>query len=927
MNSIKSIRSNVSLNCSSQAEVTPIRFACEVIIELLPYAKEMRKADDADDFYALIEVVNGVNKTIKGHSYSKDALIELISSWFLSEYTIYELKELVKESVFCQFPSDLDGHMIFKSKSQHPPKLRNDFGDEKFLEDEVETAGPVRKESQAASMKKEPKPSLTDKEQAITLAIHKFLTTYKTLGERRVARGDKHFINLWNPNDTCFPRYAWQWNFSKDEYTEIKGLMAKHATILKDIAERNRVCCKLIQLYVSEWYKREFNGNDKKEKALSAISSNISAQQICNGIGIDEYSVYKSANNQKEWLETIYVDGGLPLFYLQIKESGLKTAIIEILEQGSTDLGKLCKNQVINQSYYAHDLGRNRASIYEFVEEVIKGDDFIIDGFEQFNDIVKEAKRKLQPKFHFICNLYQEGQVWYRSFNLVLRRSNGYETTNYLEYYRLEDWIQDPNFDVKKSPWCDICVYTRSSGEKPALFLKATNNFKGYYFIPDNNMETLVNLNGDDAIDSVKVLFCGMDVPVELKAGKSVKDPNGDYVIEEFSRVQLDEIQPNFWGPHKEKSGLRSCVFYSDSEDDPYEINESSIYHDTEIEIYGGLGMHMIDIIGILKFTDGMEFHSTTKFTIAPKEESCKSIFFSNGDKFRLTAHDGGSSDVTLLVVKKESPADSYTLFLYGTECTEFQVEGFDLSKTRPYVTTLFLSNDVTSYELGKAVIIPGDKPPFNKNTSHHEIVIHCTADGNDDKITLQNTVADTLPYQLQLEDGGSVQLQFCPPYRTFDIIRNNPKTLLNTFEYKDKTDTFSSTIEKEAKADNGLIYFSKPSREFSRYFYIRQRTLVRTINHGIRGFLKKDMVATGNIREIRFLVDPEFELCGSVKTTPLTCEKDGTGFFRLTEDAINLLMKGSNIKKPIRQSQGKHLQMFTDISIKGLNITLTQIK
>lgn len=927
MFSIKRERSKVSLNCSAKEIVSPTDFVCEVVIELLPYVKTIKKAEDANAFCPLIELINDVAKQIKGHSYSKAALIELINSTYLSNYSVNDLKKLVYESAFYQFPNDINEHMIFKSKSQNPPKLRDDFGNENFLKEEIKTEGPVREESPAAVIKKEPKTCLKNKGQGIEPAIHEFLTTYKTLGELRVAREDKHFVNLWNANDTCFPQYAWQWNFSKDEYTAIKGLMSKYATILKDIAEKNRVCCKLIQLYVSEWYKREFNGNDKKEKALSAISSNISAQQICNGIGIDEYSVYKSANNQKEWLETIYVDGGLPLFYLKTKPSGLQKAIIEILEQGSADLGKLCKNQVISQSYYAHDLGRSRASINDFVEEVIKGDDFIVDGFEQFNNIVKEAKKKLKPKFHFICNLYQEGQIWYRSFNLVLRRSNGYETTNYLEYYRLEDWIQNPDFDVRESPWCDICVYTKSSGEKPALFLKATNNFKGHYFIPDNHMETLVCLDGDDAIDSVKVLFCGMADPVELKAGKSVKDPNGDYVIEEFNRVQLDEIQPNFWGPHKEKSGLRSCVFYSDSEDNPYEIDESSIYHDTEIEIYGGLGMHMIDIIGTLKFTDGMEFHSTTKFTIAPKEESCKSIFFSNGDKFRLTAHDGGTSDVTLLVVKKESPADSYTLFLYGTECTEFQVGGFDPSKTRPYVTTLFLSNDVTSYELGKAVIIPGDKPPFNKNTSHHEIVIHCTADGNDDKITLQNTVADTLPYQLQLEDGSSVQLQFCPPYRTFDIIRNNPKTLLNTFEYKDNTDTFISTIEKEAKSDNGIIYFSKPSREFSRYFYIRQRALVKTINHSIRGFLKKDLVKTGNIQEIRFLVDPEFELCGSVKTTPLTCEKDGTGFYRLTEDAISLLMKGSNIKKPIRQIQGKHLQVFTNISIKGHKITLTQIK
>ena len=64
-------------------------------------------------------------------------------------------------------------------------------------------------------------------------------------------------------DDLNHPQYAWQWNFSIGEYNRIKALLKNHAAVLKDVIRNDKTCCKLLQLYVSEWYKRNYNGNDR----------------------------------------------------------------------------------------------------------------------------------------------------------------------------------------------------------------------------------------------------------------------------------------------------------------------------------------------------------------------------------------------------------------------------------------------------------------------------------------------------------------------------------------------------------------------------------------------------------------------------------------------------------------------------------------
>ncbi len=767
--------------------------------------------------------------------------------------------------------------------------------------------------------------------QELDEAIYKFRSLYnKELGR---IRKDRPFFSDWTEDNISVPRYAWQWNFTKDEYEKIKKHICDYKDHLREIATTNTVCCKLIQLYVSEWYKREFNGNTKTGNALTSIEAGITPKDICKVLGIDESNVYTSQSPgvkpTAEWLKTIYVDGGLPLNYLQNKDkkSSLKKSIVEIIDKGTSDLGTLCNDQVVNQSYNAHRENEPEASIYDFVETVILGDDFIIEGFEQFEDIIREVKKNLKPKFYFECVMSQVDDVWYRTFNLRLKKGSSLETTNYFDYSRVKDWMSDTDIKIREASWCDILIYTRQHPDTPIRSLKAINNFAGKFFIPNNNSQTSICITGDDTIGCLKILFEGMTKPIDLKTS--------EYDVAEFSRVQLDEVQPGYWVPHKDKCGLKSAVFYYDTDEYSYEIDENCFYHDTEIKIntYGSdpIKMHKIDVFGLLKFKDGKEYHSAVCFDIKPSDKICRLISFKGGNKVTVIDQYGNESESILLVIDNSKPKDCYSIYSFGEKEEKWELKGFFLQNTHPYRTNLVISGEDKEYDLGPAVIIPktDTSPIIVKGT--HDIRINCTCNGKPEVLSITNSEKDYFDYSLLLSDGSKVHLSLIPPYQSYDIIRRSPeKKLLNTFNIIDNaTDKDYLEVIRE-ESQNLSFCFNMPSKESAKSFYIRKRNRKKDIEwmpFTRRTFFPRDNIKkSGAIEDARFLVDPELEILNNGQWQSLTCENCGATFFRFTEDAKNCLIKHSNNK--LRQKpEVDHLQVFTEIHIKGKDITLTMLK
>ncbi|MBR4392115.1 MAG: hypothetical protein IKT08_08450, partial [Bacteroidales bacterium] len=260
-------------------------------------------------------------------------------------------------------------------------------------------------------------------------ATNEIIACYRRLGETRkndlkCYRHDlfEHFeLSGWQP-----PRYTWQWNFSIDEYNNLKVLLKNHAAVLKDVIRNNKTCCKLLQLYVSEWYKRDYNGYDKQGNAFSIIGVPYLAEDICKVLLDDtENRVYWSNTDdngnkcgQREWLYTIYVNGGLPLHYLLNTENNrFRKTIEDIIESNaestdymSDELEDLCNNQVVNQSYKA------KASIYNFIQEYVIRGKLAIEGFEEYAKLIREKNdNALKKKFEVRYKVFKTD----RNFQLI----------------------------------------------------------------------------------------------------------------------------------------------------------------------------------------------------------------------------------------------------------------------------------------------------------------------------------------------------------------------------------------------------------------------------------------------------------------------------------------------------------------------------
>lgn len=284
-------------------------------------------------------------------------------------------------------------------------------------------------------------------------AIKEFLALIKSLIETRKNSPNcyRHdvFEKMELTNWCTYPKYIWQWNLTHQEYFDIKSLLTKYSSILKDVI-RNKTCCKLLQMYVSEWYKREYNGNDKQGNAFDDIQADYFAQSICEHLGIPIYRSRVHENNenagQREWLYTIYVDGGLPLNYLlKKKNSAFRKTIEDIIETNaegaeylSDYLGDLCNNQVINQSY------KNKASVYDFIQDfVIKGN-LLIEDFEEFTKLIQETNdNQLQKKIEVRYKVFKTAYCFQLIPQLFFRKEPN-DVRYAISQERLNAWGAHP---------------------------------------------------------------------------------------------------------------------------------------------------------------------------------------------------------------------------------------------------------------------------------------------------------------------------------------------------------------------------------------------------------------------------------------------------------------------------------------------------
>lgn len=117
MGLIKTKRSHVAMNCSTiPGGITPAEYSA-LVVELFPVLKLLKKDEDATEYQHLLAILETVRDQAKKHKYSKVSLVKMVKDRFLSNLSIDDLKAIIKDSAFCQFPESLALSMRFKGVS------------------------------------------------------------------------------------------------------------------------------------------------------------------------------------------------------------------------------------------------------------------------------------------------------------------------------------------------------------------------------------------------------------------------------------------------------------------------------------------------------------------------------------------------------------------------------------------------------------------------------------------------------------------------------------------------------------------------------------------------------------------------------------------------------------------------------------------
>lgn len=228
------------------------------------------------------------------------------------------------------------------------------------------------------------------------------------------------FAEKWGDDLKNFgKRYIWQWKIPASIYKELKENLAefvkelslKQDNIITSIRELGNdlhiVFSRLVAVYCAEWFKREFNGNDRGNNALEAIGlkdQGISEEIFCRAYG--EENVYR-AGNLREWLWSMYVQGGLPVNYIvHNNQNNQNNNMVDILaayfapEEQALDEDKFFHNQVMAQSESIRSYIDCLRTLHQDgnVGWPIAEEDLSREPFVSFRNFVLEGKRKADQR-------------------------------------------------------------------------------------------------------------------------------------------------------------------------------------------------------------------------------------------------------------------------------------------------------------------------------------------------------------------------------------------------------------------------------------------------------------------------------------------------------------------------------------------------
>lgn len=233
------------------------------------------------------------------------------------------------------------------------------------------------------------------------------------------------FTEKWGDDLKNFgKRYIWQWKIPSSVYEILKknltwivsGIFGTQGNIKATIKRLGndqaiRLFSRLVAVYCAEWFKREFNGYDLENNALEdigLIGPGIAQEIFCRAYG--EENVYH-AGKHREWLWSMYVQGGLPVNYIvQNNQNNQNNNMVDILAAYFTPGEQPSRESAQEDEVFRNQVMAQSDSIQSYVDCLsalrqdgdigwpIAEEDLSREPFVSFRNFVLEGKRKANQR-------------------------------------------------------------------------------------------------------------------------------------------------------------------------------------------------------------------------------------------------------------------------------------------------------------------------------------------------------------------------------------------------------------------------------------------------------------------------------------------------------------------------------------------------
>ena len=277
--------------------------------------------------------------------------------------------------------------------------------------------------------------------------------------------------------DNCINNfeYIWQWKITTEEYKKIKKLLESDdcKRCISSIYKNNVNYCFIIVAYVAERYKREWNGNDGKDNALKQIGldgkgnvEEISKKYFGNKLG----KIYSTQNNNRiyrEMLDSLRMEGGLPINYITKASEGDRTQnnlvrFTEYLyEDAKKSIGILTEktNETTRHSY------EKGYSLKKYIDTLLEGglesvccvDSDMFNRFKKLLENGRDNARRNSKKFAYKYRIWKwdSQKEFLLHQSIVLKQDTSFgETQELISRERIKQW--DSKLEENDVFWLEI---------------------------------------------------------------------------------------------------------------------------------------------------------------------------------------------------------------------------------------------------------------------------------------------------------------------------------------------------------------------------------------------------------------------------------------------------------------------------------------